>query len=250
MRDTVRNSASTRIILLDVARGVAFVAMAIFHFAFDLEMFGVVERGYTLQPEWKYFARSIASSFLFLIGFSLVLAHDRGMRWRAWIIRFLKIAAAALLVTIGTYFAIPDGFVFFGILHSIALSSLLALAFLWLPWWLNIAAALAVFALRGWGRTEFLDAPVWWWTGLSKINPQAVDYVPLFPWFGPVLLGVAAAQFCKVYGLLEKLTVPQFTGRTSMVLRFISRHSLVFYLLHQPVIIAVMYGFLFAIEYI
>lgn len=250
MTDTTTALPSNRILLLDWARGVAFVAMAIFHFAFDLQMFGVVAPDFTLQPEWKYFARSIASSFLFLVGFSAFLAHRNGIRWHGWWFRFAKIAGAALLVTIGTWVFIPNEFIFFGILHSIAAASLLVLLFLRMPWWMNIVLAFAVYGLRAWGRTDLLDAPVWWWTGLSQISPQSVDYVPVFPWFAPVLLGLAASQFAVKFGFIERLAVPALAGKTAAALRFVGRHSLVFYLLHQPVMIAILYSVLFLSGYI
>ena len=41
-------------------------------------------------------------------------------------------------------------------------------------------------------RFEALDAPWFWWTGLQATGVRSLDYVPLFPWFGPVLLGIAA----------------------------------------------------------
>ena len=112
-----------RIELLDFARGVALIAMTIFHFGFDLELFGLKEPGYISQPHWKYFARSIASSFLFLAGFSLYLAHMSGIRWPNWRWRMAKILAAALVITVATYFATPGQYIFFGILHAIAFAS-------------------------------------------------------------------------------------------------------------------------------
>lgn len=233
-----------RIELLDWLRGVALIAMAIFHFAFDLEMFGVVEPGYTVQPHWKYFARAIASSFLFLVGFSLFLAHSEGIRWRAFSIRFAKVAGAAALITIVTWFATPDVFIFFGILHSIALASLLGLAFLRFSWWGVALAAVAVFTLRAFGRTPMLDAPVWWWSGLSEISPRASDYVPIFPWFGAVLLGIAAAKLARNRQWLPEIARFEMDNAPGRLLKFIGRHSLVFYLLHQPVMIALLYGFL------
>ena len=118
-----------RLVAIDLARTVALVGMAVFHFTFDLEMFGLVPPGTTTTGGWAVFARLIAGSFLFLAGLSLVLAHGEGIRWRAFGVRMAKVAGAAALVTAGTYAAFPHAFVFFGILHSIALASLMGLAF-------------------------------------------------------------------------------------------------------------------------
>ena len=227
-----------------MARGIALIAMTIFHFAYDLELFAIKEPGFITQPHWKYFARSIATSFLFLTGFSLYLAHGSGIRWRGWSIRMVKIVASALIITIATYFATPDQFIFFGILHAIAFASLAGLLFLRLPWPLILVLAIGVFALRYVGRTETLDAPIWYWTGLSVINPNSSDYVPVFPWFSAPLLGIAFAKLCVSANWLEKFARPQFDQKPGRFLKFLGRNSLVYYLLHQPVMIALIFAVL------
>lgn len=229
-----------RIEMLDLARGLALVAMTIFHFGFDLELLGIKEPGYIAQPHWKYFARAIASSFLFLTGFSLYLAHAHGIRWQGWAIRLAKIIAAALIITITTYFATPDQYIFFGILHAIAFASIAGLLFLRIPWPLVIIIAIGVFSLRYFGRTDVLNAPYWYWTGLSAINPNSSDYVPVFPWFSAPLLGIAFAQVCERMNWLEILSRPKLTQTPSRFLKFLGRNSLVYYLLHQPVMLALM----------
>lgn len=229
-----------RIEMLDLARGLALVAMTIFHFGFDLELLGIKDPGYIAQPHWKYFARAIASSFLFLTGFSLYLAHAHSIRWQGWAIRLVKIIAAALIITIATYFATPDQYIFFGILHAIAFASVAGLLFLRVPWPLVIIIAIGVFSLRYFGRTDVLNAPYWYWTGLSAINPNSSDYVPVFPWFSAPLLGIAFAQVCERMNWLEILSRPKLTQTPSRFLKFLGRNSLVYYLLHQPVMLALM----------
>lgn len=240
----------TRIEALDLARGIALVAMTIFHFAFDLELFGLKEPGYISQPHWKYFARSIASSFLFLTGFSLYLAHANGIRWRGWSIRMVKIVASALVITIATYFATPNQYIFFGILHAIAFASLAGLLFLRMPWVLIVVIAAGVFAIRYFGRTQLLDAPLWYWTGLSAVNPNSSDYVPVFPWFSAPLLGIAFAKLCERMNWMAYLSKPQFEQKPARFLKFLGRNSLVYYLLHQPVMIGLLISVLWLGGYI
>ncbi|MEM9277484.1 MAG: heparan-alpha-glucosaminide N-acetyltransferase [Pseudomonadota bacterium] len=237
---------AARIELLDFARGVALVAMTVFHFAFDLELFGVKEPGFISQPHWKYFARSIATSFLFLAGFSLYLAHCNGIRWGNWRWRMAKIIAAALVITVATYFATPNQYIFFGILHAIAFASVAGLLFFRFPWWSLVLLAGLVFSTRFWARTELLDAPWWFWTGLSQVTPISSDYVPVFPWFSAPLLGIAMAKLCMDRGWLETLAIPKLTSGPSRLLKFMGRNSLVYYLLHQPVMIALLLGVLYA----
>lgn len=231
-------SQSQRIELLDFARGIALVAMTIFHFAFDLQLFGFQEPGFIDQPHWKYFARMIATSFLFLVGFSLFLAHSNGILWRNWRVRMIKIVGAAMIITVATYFATPDQFIFFGILHQIAFASLACLIFIRMPFIITTAFAVFVFV---WGRTaEFtlFDPALWWWTGLSVVTPNSSDYVPVFPWWSASLLGLAAAKLCVQSGWLDTLARPQFNSKPGRLLKYMGRNSLIYYLLHQPVMIA------------
>lgn len=234
--------ASHRIELVDLGRGIALIAMTAYHFCWDLEMFGVLPRGFMAQTEMIWWARTIAGSFLFLVGFSLCLAHGNGIRWRSFLVRLAQIVAAALAITIATWFATPDAFIFFGILHSIALGSVLALAFLRAPWWLTALVAAAVLTLRGTLQTEALDAPIWWWSGLSRIIPVSNDYVPVFPFFGMILLGLAAAKLATRQGWLEILARPKLAAAPARLLRFIGRHSLIYYLAHQPVMLAILFS--------
>lgn len=231
-----------RIEAIDIARGVALIAMAIYHFTWDLEFFGYAERGLTTVGGWKIFARSIASSFLFLVGVSLFLAHARGVRWPSFWQRWLMVAAAAAAISAATWYFTPNAFIFFGILHEIAAASLLGLFFLRLPAVLTLVVAVAVIAAPFLLRTGALDAPWWWWTGLQAEMVRSNDYVPLFPWFGAVLLGIVAAKLGEVLGLFDRLR-DWTPGRWSRPLTFIGRHSLAFYLIHQPVLISLVWLF-------
>ncbi len=148
-----------RIAALDIARTVALIGMAIYHFTYDLEMFGHLAPGTAVTGFWAIFARLVAGSFLFLAGISLWLAHGRAIRWRAFARRFAMIAGAALLVTLATRLALPESFVFFGILHSIAAASLIGLAFLRLPAGLTLAAAAGILAIARLPHNPAFDAP-------------------------------------------------------------------------------------------
>ncbi len=150
-----------RIALIDLMRGVALIAMTIFHLGWDLGMFAVIDMRVMFEPGPRWFARCIAGTFLFLVGFSLWLAHRDGISWRPWLIRLAQVGGAAAVITIATWFATPDAFIFFGILHSIALASVLGLAFLRLPWWATAVAAIFVLVSR-----PFLQTPHARWAGV------------------------------------------------------------------------------------
>jgi uncharacterized membrane protein len=227
---TIRPEA--RLIPLDAARTLALVAMVIFHFTFDLALFGHIPGETMSQPFWYYFARMIAGSFLFLAGVSLWLAHGQGIRWAAFWKRFAKVFAAALLVTIMSIWFVPGGTIWFGILHAIAATSLLGLLFLRLPWPVTLAIAALIFA-AAWGPRSPAFNPLWLvWTGLAETRPNMGDYVPLVPWAAPALAGIAFAKAMRVDQWAR--TSPT---RAVDLLTFPGRHSLVIYLIHQPILI-------------
>ena len=235
-------SGSNRIDAIDIARGVALLAMAIYHFTWDLEFFGYAEPGLTAVGGWKLFARAIASSFLFLVGVGLYLGHRKEIRWRPFARRLAMIVAAALAITVVTYFATPDNFIFFGILHQIALASVLGLAFLRLPAVVILAAAAAVIAGSYYLTSPAFDHPIWWWTGLSADRPRSSDYVPLFPWFGAVLAGIGCAKIADGAGVFGRMRGKLYGGWSTPFI-FAGRHSLATYLIHQPVLIGLIWTF-------
>ncbi|HEV7318928.1 MAG TPA: DUF1624 domain-containing protein [Ensifer sp.] len=234
-----------RLVFIDVARGVALLAMALYHFVWDLEFFGYVAAGTAGTGGWKIFARLIASSFLFLAGYSLVLGQWPKLRLGGFLRRFAKIAGAAALISIATYFAFPDTFIFFGILHAMAAASLIGLIFLRLPALVSFAAAAAAIAAPFYLRAPIFDAPWLWWVGLSETLPRSNDYVPLLPWLGPFLLGLGTAKLFHTR-LAAALTRPPKDGKGKLWMKpllFGSRHSLAIYLIHQPVLIGLVYLF-------
>lgn len=223
----------TRLLSLDIARTVAVVAMVIFHFTFDLALFGYIAPDTMSRPFWYYFARSIAGSFIFLAGVSLWLSHSRGIRWPAFWKRWLMIAASAALVTTASIWLVPGGPIWFGILHSIAVSSLLGLLVLRLPWPVTLGLAALIFA-AAWGPRFPAFDPLWLvWTGLAEYRPPMGDYTPLIPWAAPALAGVALAKAVRID--LWRGTVP---SPLLHHLTFPGRHSLIIYLLHQPILVS------------
>lgn len=232
-----------RIEIIDLLRGIALIAMTLFHFGWDLEMFGFAERGFASQPAMIWFARCIASSFLFIVGFSLVLAHANQFNRVKFLKRFVSIAGAAALITLATYIATPKAFIFFGILHHIALASLLGMLVMGLPLFVLLILSGGVLLAPLYARTALLDAPWWWWSGLNAVTPVSSDYVPIFPFFALVILGIAWAKLLTRPSVSVTWKQWQFDAPVSRVLKFIGRHSLVYYLLHQPIMIAFLYMF-------
>jgi len=227
-----------RLPALDAARGLALIAMATYHFSWDLEFFGYLAPGTSTQGFLRIYARLIASTFLFLAGFSLVLAQYPTLRLQPFLRRLGVIVAAALAISVATYWFTPESWIFFGILHAIALSSLVGLLFLKAPPLVTLVAAAVSFALPSLLRSPSFDAWYFWFLGLSETLPRSNDYVPLLPWIGALLTGIAMARFLvdgNRLGWIARLPAgPAW-------LRWGGRHSLTVYLLHQPVLIAGLY---------
>lgn len=236
------SSPVRRLLWLDVARGVALIAMAIYHFSWDLDFFGYIPQGTAATGGFRIFARLIAGSFIFLAGFSLVLGHRPAIRWRPFWIRMAKIVAAALAITVATYFIFPSAFIFFGILHLIATASLLGLVFLRLPVAVIFACSVASFAAPHFLRSALFDLPALWWVGLSVTPPRSNDYVPLLPWLGAFLLGMAAARLhMRFRDALPAVPGWLVNSRAGTLLAKAGRYSLPIYLVHQPILIALVY---------
>ena len=234
-----------RIALVDWLRGAALIGMTVFHFAYDLEFFGFEERGYADQAHWRYFATLVAGSFLFLAGVSLQLAHARarpleplGPAPRHHRARRRRDHGRNPLRN-------PEhAWIFFGILHMIAFGSIAGLAFLRSPWWCTAAAGVAVLAIDRLAAGALPDALAWYWIGLSSLTPVTSDFRPVFPWLAAVLFGIAAARASAEASWLPALARPKLEGRVGRVLRFLGRNSLVYYLLHQPVLFALFWTWL------
>jgi uncharacterized membrane protein len=232
--------APGRLVLLDAARGFAVVAMVAYHLVWDLGNFDYIDPFFPYSLQFKSAGHAIALSFLFIAGVSLVLAQERNASFGPFWRRLTRLAAAAALVSLGTYLVFPQSFVFFGILHCIAAASLLAAPFLFLPWPAALVAAAAAFL-----APRFLAAPVFdaaWlsWIGLSTVEPSTNDYRPLLPWSGALLAGMAFAKFPGALHALGAVPAPrEGVARIAGALRWLGRHSLAIYLQHQPLLFGV-----------
>lgn len=204
--------------------------MVAYHLAWDLDHFGVITADVVGDPAWRLFAKAIAASFLFIAGVSLAFATRQGVRWPSFLRRLGVLSAAALAVTVATWITFPDRFIFFGILHAIAVSSLLALALHRLPAGGIALAGLAVLVLPHIVQSDAFNAPALIWLGLGTAVPLTNDFEPVFPWAGWMLLGLAAGRLNR-----RAQRVPSQQARGSLLAR-LGRWSLVIYLVHQPVL--------------
>ena len=231
---------AARLSFVDALRGVAVLAMVAYHFSWDLRYFGFIAADVERDLFWIVFARSIASTFLFIVGVSLVLSMRRGFDRERFLRRLGIVAGAAAAVTIATWFLFRDSFIFFGILHHIVVASVLGLPFVWAPVWVTALATVFAFAAPAYLSGPAFDHAPLLWVGFSTTLPRSNDFVPLFPWFGVVLAGIIATRLCLAYpslipGVLRERPLTKM-GAAGNTLLWIGRHSLVIYLLHQPIL--------------
>lgn len=229
-----------RIEAVDAARGVALAAMGVYHLVWDLSFYRFIPVSAFYDPRFQLFGHAIAVSFLALVGVSLALAARGGLNAPAYLRRTAVVAGAAALVSVGTYLFMPDAFISFGILHCIVAASLIALPFARAPWFASLAAgalvALAPLALASSSLDSFN-----WFLGLGVKEPRTLDWRPLFPWTGFTLIGLGLAQLVLARGLPARLADWRARGGVARALSFGGRHSLAVYLLHQPVLIAIVF---------
>lgn len=230
-----------RFAIVDIARGAALLGMVVYHFFWDLAFLRFFPVDVAYDPGWVAFARSLLTAFLLLVGVGLVLGHGNGIRWRPFWRRLAILVGAALLITVATVVAFPDSYVYFGILHAIALFSLLALPFLRAPLWLTIATAAIVTILPMVYVDPLFDQRIWSWIGLWVVAPPANDLVPIFPWFGIVLLGIILARLVLASPLAARLAKIEASNPVTGAFATAGRWSLLIYLLHQPILLAVLY---------
>jgi uncharacterized membrane protein len=236
---------------VDALRGLAVVWMTLYHFAFDLNHFGHIRQNFYADPVWTVQRTAIVSLFLFTAGVSQALAVAGGQDWPRFWRRWREVALCALLVSLASWWMFPRSFIHFGVLHGLAvllvLTRFMALrpgigdAPLVLTGGLCVGLHHAWFAWAGgWLPVEWVEAlngrilnPL----GLVTRKPVTEDYVPLLPWLGVMLWGLAAGRWLLRYRpAWLTASCPVATGP----LRVLGRWSLSWYMLHQPVMMGVL----------
>ena len=226
---------------IDALRGAAIVWMTAFHFCFDLNHFGWIRQNFYTDPTWTLQRTLIVSLFLFCAGLGQAVAVEQAQSWSRFWKRWAQVAGCAVLVTAGSVWMFPKSYIYFGVLHGIALmlvvTRLTAGGGRWL--WLAGAVALAFGLLApqahaAWPQLEFLNGRAWNWLGLVSRKPVTEDYVPLFPWLGVMWWGMAAGQWLLAH---RRAMLQRPLPAAASPLAWLGRWSLSWYMLHQPVLI-------------
>ena len=228
---------------IDFARGIAVVMMVVFHIAFDLYFLGIAPVPADGLP-WRVLALSTAGLFLFLVGMSLSISAvnaRKKLSRNEFILKYLKrgggIFAIGLGITFVTWIVLPGSFILFGILHLIGLAVALSPLYTGFSWQNLVAGSVIILlspvvaAIRGEGWLL--------WLGIHPPSFYSIDYTPVFPWFGVVLTGVYFGTLGYPGGKRRwNIVVPEILEKT---FGFLGRHSLAIYLVHQPIILGILY---------
>ena len=218
--------------------------MTFFHFCFDLNQFGYIRQDFHHAPLWTWQRTCIVSLFLFCAGIGQAIAMGQGQSWPRFWRRWVQVLGCAMLVTASSWWMYPQSFIYFGVLHGMAV--LLILVRLTTHWggWLWPLGALAIAAKFAGAYaletatlaplTAVFNSPALNWIGLITRLPVTEDYVPLLPWLGLIWWGAATGNWLMRGGMRHLTrTLPA----TLNPLASLGRWSLSYYMLHQPVLI-------------
>lgn len=234
--------------LLDTVRGVLIINMILYHALYDVvHIMGIPISWYT-GPVGYIWQQSICWGFILLSGFCFRLSR-RPLR------HGLTVLGAGILVTLATALAMPSERIIFGVLYLLGLSALVQCA-VWALWsrldlppfpaGLGLAlSALAFFLTRevpsgyiGFEGLRLCPLPPWLYQwdflavlGLPGPGFWSSDYFPLIPWLCLYLCGYF---LWRLIGSRRKVMDRLRPGVRPLA--FVGRHSLVIYLLHQPLL--------------
>ena len=227
---------------IDLVRGIAILMMVLFHTLFDLSFFRIfpvdVYSGF-----WRYFAFATALLFLLIVGISLTISRARVASTKSgyqlalkFVYRGAGIFLLGLLVTLCTWLFLKEGFIVFGILHLIGVSIIISPLFFRFKK-SNIILGFLCIVIGFFFTTR--TGPIWLLPlGIHPATFWSMDYEPIFPWFGIVLIGMGLGELLYPEGV-RRFTLPQIPEIFVRPLECMGRHSLIIYLVHQPLIILV-----------
>jgi len=231
-----------RIAAIDAARGVALGGMVVYHLIWDFAHFGLIAPTAPFAPATRILSHSVASAFLALVGVSLALAHPDGLRRAAFLKRLALVVGAAALVTAASYAIDPAEPILFGILHCIAVASLIAALFVAAPAWAALALGMVMIAAPLVYSSPAFNPPALVWLGLGTVSPYTLDWRPLLPWAGVVLIGLGLTQAAAPRLAGWRWSAWRPMGWPGRATAFAGRHSLVIYLVHQPILFGLLWS--------
>ncbi|MEK6982114.1 MAG: heparan-alpha-glucosaminide N-acetyltransferase [Candidatus Micrarchaeota archaeon] len=245
-----RSSVPDRCWEIDVIRGLGILMMIVFHFFFDLDYFNLLKND-MYSSSWLVFQRTTATMILLVVGICLALCYnkhngEKDLFEKYYLKRGLLLFLIALLITIGTWIYPNKGFIIFGVIHFIALSTITGYFFLRF-FYLNLVLGIwVIFAGLEMGKIT-VSTNLLIWLGLSYPGFYALDYFPVFPWFGIILIGIFIGKYFykdnkSIFGLDH--------GKNFIInsMNYLGRNSIKIYLVHQPILITIIQTYLYLIN--
>lgn len=229
-----------RIYWLDLARASLVLAMIAYHFYWDLVYFHMINETPYKAYLSKIFAHAIAAGFLFISGFSIVISSQGNGFFKKFLWRLWKILSASLVISYITYLIFPQDFIYFGILHQIALSSILIVCLLRANYVIDFLIAIAIFTLTYILQDTNITNSLLPYLGLTKNIKPSVDFVPIFPWTAFSIIGSGAAKLYLKNNSIRPNS-PTICNICRKITLTLSKYSLLIYLLHQPILFGALY---------
>lgn len=241
-------TGNKRIYWIDNARAAAMVSMVIYHAMWDLVFLYGVRVPWFHSDVAFYWQQSICWTFIFLAGFCTCFTGSvlrQGLIVSFW----------GLVVTLVTLVVTPESRIIFGVLTLIGSCCLLMVLlkpFLWkVSPMVGFVVALFCFALTyrmadgylGIFGLELIKLPSVLYSnlfttylGFPYTGFYSSDYFAIFPWVFLFLGGVFGGRLWSKY----RPWVLERCNKRVPVLSWLGRHSLVVYVMHQPVIYGVL----------
>jgi len=242
----VKNKKTERLWEIDSLRGIAIIMMIIYHIIFDLNYFKIYATDLYSAPI-LFFLYPIGTMFLLLFGISLTISYSRVQKTlteKQLHLKFLKrglvVFSLGLIITLVTWIYLKEGFIVFGILHCIGVSIILAYPLIKYRYQ-NLIIGTILIVLGILLRTIRFDFNWLLWLGFIPSRFYTLDYFPLIPWFGVVLIGIFLGN-TFYHDSKRKLKIKDISQNIAIrFMCFLGRHSLIIYLLHQLIIIAIIH---------
>lgn len=237
-----------RIVIIDELRGFAVLCMIVYHLFYSLIFIFGVDLGLNVQKAMILLQPFGAGLFIAISGFSSSYSKNN-------IKRGILFISAGVIISMLTGLFFPSQIIRFGILHFLGISILIYEMIQKLDIRIDVRAAIIVAVLlfivtfnlnRGWLYIPIYGQvllPTWMYQsillaplGLPPSNFLSADYFPLLPWFALFIIGSQVGKIIKKHNRHECL----YKSRAP-ILSMLSKHALLIYVAHQPVIISVLW---------